>query len=337
MSNDPSMLTNILKQTDNVVHHFVFNGYHSLAVKLLPTIEILTVLIVIGFGFAILRGMIQVPVQQLINISVKYGVIVYLATEWGFFSKTIYELFTNGPNELTRAIIENTSFKWSLFEAKSVNSALQEGLNQGMSKATEIIQMGSWHNLSPVIVGFLAGLAIMLISGFSVGLLVLAKAGLGICLVLAPLFLICFLFESTKNITEKWMQHVIGFALMPIGIHCVLFLVISLMDSTLSELKINQEITFATAGAYILLCIISLPLLKQVNSLMASIASGFSFQSLGAIGNSMHFSGKLASGARVLHKKVYGGAVGVGQRIGAGIESSTLRVSNGIMSQIRKV
>lgn len=224
--------------------------------------------------------------------------------------------------------MNKASFNWTLFKSHNVNGALQEGLNQGMEKATEILRLGSWKNFSPYIVGILAGLAILLICGFSMGMLVLAKAGLGVCLVLAPIFLLCFMFESTKSITEKWMQHMIGFALMPVGIHCVLMLILTLMDSTLNQLSSGGQVTFATGGAYILLSIISVPLLQQVKGLIASISSGFSLSTMGAVGNSLHYGGKFASGA----KQVYSGAVRTGERVGGAAKGA----ASGILSQLRR-
>jgi len=328
MSQGTMLLTTILDQTDKVIKSFVFDGYYSLVTYLAPVVITLSALMVAGFGFAIMRGMIQTPISHAMNVALKYAVVVFLATKWSFFSEMIYVLFTDGPNELTGAIMNKASFNWTLFKSHNVNGALQEGLNQGMEKAVEILRLGSWKNFSPYIVGILAGLAILLICGFSMGMLVLAKAGLGVCLVLSPIFLLCFMFESTKAITEKWMQHLIGFALMPIGIHCVLMLILTLMDSTLSQLFSGGQVTFATGGAYILLSIISLPLLLQVKGLIASISSGFSFSTMGAVGNSLHYGGKFASGA----KQVYSGAVRTGERVGEAAKGA----ASGILSQLRR-
>jgi len=316
------LLTTILDQTDKVIKSFVFDGYYSLVTYLMPVAITLTALMVVGFGFAIMRGMIQTPISHVMNIALKYAVVFCLATKWSFFSEMIYVIFTDGPNELTGAIMNKASFKWTLFKSHNVNGALQEGLNQGMEKTAEIYRMGSWKNFSPYIVGTLSLISVILICGSSMGMLVLAKAGLGVCLVLAPIFLLCFMFESTKSITEKWMQHMIGFALMPVGIHCVLMLILTLMDNTLVQLSSGGQVTIATGGAYVLLSIISIPLLLQVKSLIASIASGFSLSTLGAVGNSMHYGGRFVGGAAKAGKRIGGAARGA---------------ASGILSQLRKV
>lgn len=325
----PALLTNILDQTDSVMNAFVFQGYEALSITITPWIATLAGIMVAGFGWALLRGMIQTPVQHAINSGLKLAVVLFLAQNWSYFSQLLYELFTNGPNELTRAILDRAAHKWSLFSSTHVNGALQEGLDLGMQKATEIIRKGSIGNFSPVIIGTMAALATLLVCGFSLGLLVLAKAGLAICLILSPLFLICFLFESTKSITEKWMQHVIGFALMPIGIHCVMLLILTLMDSTLRQFNDAGSISFGMAGAYILLGIISLPLLLQVKHLMASIASGFTFNSMGAVGNTLHSSKRFISGAH----RAYQRTVKAGERVGSAASNGV----NNIINRIRKV
>lgn len=137
--------------------------------------------------------------------------------------------------------------------------------------------------------GFFAALAVLLTCGYAVGLLVMAKVGLAVCLALAPLFLLCYLFESTKKITESWMQHIIGFALTPLGVYSVLMLVLSLLNHSLMVANPKEDITFSTAGAFILWAIVCIPLLVQTKSLMTSIANGFSFSTMGAFGQSFNY------------------------------------------------
>ena len=297
-----SFISGLLTQTDSALRSFVFDGYHALANSLTPVIGTCVSLMVVGYGWALMRGMIKTPIIEATNAALKLGVVLTLAKNWSFFSDHIYEFFTNGPIALTKVMITTANIDWSLLGANRVDKALENGFNQGMDSALLIIKQTSFGNWAPLISGMLAVLAVVLTCGYAVGLLVMAKVGLAVCLAFAPLFLLCYLFESTKKISESWMQHIIGFALTPLAVHSVLMLVLSLMNYSLGLADPGKEITFATAGIFLLWAIVSIPLLVQTKSLMSSIASGFSFSTMGAFGRSMDYAkatpGRIKQGVR---------------------------------------
>lgn len=285
-----SFITGTLTQTDLALRSFVFDGYHALANHLTPVVGTCVSLMIVGYGWALLRGMVKTPIIEAANIALKLGVILTLAKNWSFFSSHIYEFFTNGPIALTKVMINTAKVDWSLLGSGQVDKALESGFNQGMDTAMTIIKQKSFSNWAPAFAGSFAALAVLLTCGYAVGLLVMAKVGLAVCLALAPIFLLCYLFESTKRITESWMQHIIGFALTPLGIHSVLMLVLSLLNHSLMLANPEKEITFSTAGIFLLWAIVCIPLLVQTKSLMSSIARGFSFSTMGAFGQSLHYA-----------------------------------------------
>lgn len=100
MSQGPMLLTTILEQTDKVIKSFVFDGYYSLVTYLMPVVITLSALMVAGFGFAIMRGMIQTPISHAMNVALKYAVVVYLATKWSFFLRNDLCAFYRWPERI---------------------------------------------------------------------------------------------------------------------------------------------------------------------------------------------------------------------------------------------
>ena len=290
-----TFITGTLSQTDAALRTFVFDGYSALANYLTPVIGTCVSLVVVGYGWALLRGMIRTPIIEAANIALKLGVVLVLARNWSFFSSHIYEFFTNGPIAITKIMVNSASPDWSLLGSSNVDKALENGFNRGMRTSMDIVQQGSLYNWAPRFAGMISALAVLLTCGYAVGLLVMAKVGLAICLSLAPIFLLCYLFEATKKITESWLQHIIGFALTPLGIYSVLMLILSLLNHSLGLAVPEVEITFSTAGIFLLWTIVSIPLLVQTKSLMTSIANGFSFSTMGAFSQGVSYA-KLAPG-----------------------------------------
>lgn len=150
-----SFISGLLTQTDVTLRSFVFDGYHALSNHLTPVVSTLVALMVVGYGWALLKGAVKTPIIEAANIALKLGVILTLAKNWFFFSGYLYEFFTNGPIQLTKVMIGAANLDWSLFASNQIDGALEDGFNQGMDAAMTIVRQKSFNNWGLCLLAFL--------------------------------------------------------------------------------------------------------------------------------------------------------------------------------------
>lgn len=271
-------ITDILTKLDQITQQYTFNGYAALASSLSTSITLALVFYVAFLGWMFLQGWTKFSVGEVVKHVLKIVLAFTLATNWDFFALYIYNVFVNGPGELSSILMSSAGSTSS-----SVNSALQDSFNQGMTIGDSLWNLSWTGKLTAIVVWvFDFGVSGFCLLGFAV-----AKVGLAVTLVLAPAFCLFMLWKGTKGIFEKWLMTALGFALTPLFLSAVLLIINALMAMGLDELstatqsstgaKIESISTFVLAG------IVSLGLLKKAVAIANSIAGGISVSAMGVV------------------------------------------------------
>tara|TARA_R110000868_G_scaffold223437_1_gene475332 strand:- start:1106 stop:2053 length:948 start_codon:yes stop_codon:yes gene_type:complete len=273
------MIVELLEKTDAISTEFVLNGYQELANAYAPAIYGLVGLSVIIFGYATLQGWVNLSLPETSKRLLTIGFVLELALNWGSFSTYIYNVFTVIPSEvavyLLRALPDSHYGSGS-----SVTAALDQVWTDGVGFSAAIWERGGLQHLFPFLWSFLVMVFIIVLVGIALVELVVAKFGLAIFLVLAPLMIPMMLFKATKEVLfDGWLKHMVTFAFIPIFVTAALVLCLSLLSD--SVIDIQEAIKFdsvglSSAAPYVMFLFICVGLVIKAVHMAASIANGFS-------------------------------------------------------------
>ena len=284
-------ISDILDKLDTVTQTYTFNGYAAL-VNSTHTPMTLAITAYIAFiGWMTVQGWGQLTVGQTVKHTLKIAIAYTLATEWGYFSEFIYNVLTNGPNELSTILMQASSSSSS-----SVNAALQDAFTQGMSIGDKIWHRGGVLTApSFLLAAMIIWLLNFLVCGIALLELVVAKCGLAVTLVLAPVFVLFLLWNSTKGLFEKWFSVALGFGLVPLFLTAVLLMVDQLMQMGLDTIekadKNSATETIECISTFVLGSVASVGLLQRAASIAAHVASKFSISKFGSSISSLQVLG----------------------------------------------
>jgi type IV secretion system protein VirB6 len=269
-------LGNLLDKIDQITQAFTFNGYAALVSSLLPAIVLAITAYIALMGWLMLQSWSALTINQLSKHVLKIAIVFTFATQWDVFSKFIYQVLTNGPNEISAVLMRVAGNS-----SDGVNAALEQAFNSGMSIGEQL-----W-NLSGISTK-LAALVIWLLNYFVVGIALLelaaAKFGLSITLVLAPLFFLFVLWQATQGIFANWLRFAFGFALTPTFISAVLLVINQLMQLSADQVQAairSPSADLMSITPFVLSGIASIGLLFKAAHIAVGIAGGVSVSALG--------------------------------------------------------
>lgn len=131
------------------------------------------------------------------------------------------------------------------------------------------------------IYGLLVLLSGLIVVGYSLTLIAIAKVAVAVLLAVAPIFILMLVFTNTKALFEGWLRALINFALIPIFVYALLALMLVIAYKPLdmiSEVSQEEGKVLSYAAPFILTCIVTVGVLRQVTSIAASIAGGVALQ-----------------------------------------------------------
>src|SRR5271155_5790272 len=98
-------LSSLLDKVDQITHDFTFNGYAALVSSLTPAIVLAITAYIALMGWLMLQSWSSLTISQLTKHVLKIAIVFTLATQWDVFSQFIYQVLTNGPNEISAVLM----------------------------------------------------------------------------------------------------------------------------------------------------------------------------------------------------------------------------------------
>lgn len=238
-----TFIVNLASEIDRLTNHFVFDGYTALASLLKAPLASMIVLYIVLMGYAIVRGLVQTPQQELFKFAIRAGMIYMTAMNWSFFSSHLCDLF----------VVSSESISTTLMQAVhqqalggSINQGLQNVLNEILTLGSSLFDAGSFRKLTP----YFAGIMVFFSGSVTVGLafieIVIAKLMLAVTLSTAPLFIIFTLFDQTKSFFDRWLGVLVGFSLVLVFVSSVVGLCVHLLHWVTSGV-LNTSDPFTSA------------------------------------------------------------------------------------------
>src|SRR5262245_21305975 len=100
-----TFIVSLASEIDKLTNHFVFDGYTALATLLKAPLGALIILYIVLMGYAIARGMVQTPHQELFKFVFRTGFIYMAAMNWSFFASYIKDLFVVGSETIASTLM----------------------------------------------------------------------------------------------------------------------------------------------------------------------------------------------------------------------------------------
>jgi hypothetical protein len=284
------MIVDLLNKVDEIANGFVINGYQNLANHYAPDIYALAILSLIVFGYAVATGWISLSLAEVTKRILLIGMVLEFALNWGTFSKYVYDLFTQAPNDLSDTLIN--AIPHTAIIAKGVNGALQQAFFDGVGYGVAIMDQATALHWSPFFCGSAIILLVNLLTGIALIEIIGAKLGLSIFLVLAPVVIPTLLFKALKEMLfDGWVKHLITCAFIPIFVTTALALSLSLLANSSIEIGTSikaDSIDMSHMMAYIISIIVCIGLVIKAIHMATSIAGGFAMGLTPYIANKMN-------------------------------------------------
>ena len=224
--NYDNFVVTLANEIDSLTNHFVFDGYSALAALLKAPLGSMIVLYIVLMGYAIARGIIEKPQQELFKFAIRAGLIYMTAMNWDFFAAYVRDLFVVGSESVATKLMQAVH-KQSV--GGSINQGLQKVLNEILKLGSDLFDAGSFRKLTP----YFAGIMVFFSGSVTVGLafieIVIAKLMLAITLCTAPLFIIFTLFDQTRSFFDRWLGVLVGFSLVLVFVSSVVGLCVHLL------------------------------------------------------------------------------------------------------------
>lgn len=268
-----TFLVHLSHEIDGITNHFVFDGYQALAAYLKAPLASLLILYLILLGYAFVRGIVQMPQQELFKFVLRAGVIYTLGMDWNFFATHIRDLLVVSSEGIASTLMNAAH---SQMTPSSISGGLQQVLNEVIQLGAKLFELGSYRQLSPYFAGIMVFLSGIITVGLAFIEIVIAKMMLAITLATAPLFIIFLLFDQTKSFFERWLSIVVGFALSLILVSSVVGLALHLLNWVFQNMNQGESLTTAVWVPLFIVSILCVMSILEAASIGKSIGGAVS-------------------------------------------------------------
>ncbi|MBX9703472.1 MAG: type IV secretion system protein [Silvanigrellaceae bacterium] len=301
-----TFINDIIKIVDNLTADFVEQGFRAISDSWVASGFLTSILTLYILYFLYQVKFYNTPISDATIHLIKVCFVFFICTNWEIFHSFIFNVFTNEPLNIMQRLLSGNH---SSISDGSLNDTFARGLVQAMS-----ILANMPFSFKGVISSlFAAGLLIIgtfLFTLLALALIILSKFYLSLYLAIAPYFLIMFLFNGTKGLSESWVKACLNNALIPVFVGAVLLLTTALAASCLGGNAsfaddIPQTPDFMGVVLYFFLGLLSAFFFKIIPEKTASLTSSLATAGLGRMAS---YASGLGQGAASISSRVSKGA-----------------------------
>jgi type IV secretion system protein VirB6 len=266
-------ITDLMLLIDSQVKNYTFDAYHALVSAHLGSIKLILVLYFTFLGYRLLMAKQQFSYQNFLEHVLLISCGYFAATQWGIFSLFIYDLAMALPNELSVTLV---SVVPNIPQQADGVELLEYLWFSGLDIAATL--WGS-ISISAIHQGLMAlGVLLMtlLLVGYGLIVISLAKMILAIGFALAPLFILLYLFKPSESLFIGWLRVIFTVMMKQIIIFAMIALVYSISFDTVEALKLQTTLDMVDVSSFLLLLLISLGLFFSAHSMAVTIGESLS-------------------------------------------------------------
>ena len=269
----------LLADTDCQAFGMVERGYAALAQPGGTVSTALTGLMVIAvafFGYRLLLGR-GVALRDALDLTVKLGVVLLVATSWQAWQTIAYQGIAQAPTQVAGDMLTGIGSPPPL---DSLQNTLDALANAAVGYRTRA------GIASPLVGGPAAAAAVLNLSALiltlsTVGLLVAARVVQAILLAIAPAMAGFLLFDGTRGMAQGWIGAIIGAALAPLFVLLVAAVEFAILTPMIQRLLAEQA-----AGVFDNSSVMPIGLVATV----FVFAIAFALRAAGRIGNGVRLA-----------------------------------------------
>ncbi|WLW63617.1 type IV secretion system protein [Achromobacter aegrifaciens] len=265
------MDASVTKMLEGVVAPMVSNA----TAAIWPFVTAGMAITLMWYGWLIATGAVSTPIYTALRRVVNIAIIASIAGAGGLYQTEIVGAMLDLPSDITSALTRSASTPAEL---------LDEAANNGAEIGTRITDRSPNSVTSParafafMIVSVIITVISALLTAAGIIVLVAVKAGMGLVVVVGPLFILALLFEETKGYFKNWLGQAFYYALYA-ALFTVLFSIIigmfgmlqqGLLDTTQSD-EIN---IFSMLTAIVIFISGAVFMLSQVSTITRQITGG---------------------------------------------------------------
>ena len=284
MAAKSNLYQSIFNMVDHALHNYVQQGSARLIDFLLPIFSSLMIIWIAIWGYSLMMGKSEAPLQEGFYRILRVGFILTLGLTAGRYNQTVVTFLSETPQTLASIISGAHSQNaaclldqlFSQIFALADNSWRQGGVMNG--------NFGMYFLAIAVL---LIGSCLTLIVAFFI---LLSKVMVSVLLAIGPAFFVLLLFQATQRFFESWLGMVVNFGfILLLGVSSGQ-LMTSVASSYLNQIASNHS-TVSTLSDSSMLCIVlglCILVMKQIPAMSAALGGGVAIAANGAIAHSLH-------------------------------------------------
>lgn len=240
---------------------------------------LLTIFIAL-IGYNLLLGSILTLREMTVSF-VKIGAVFALATSWPAYRTVVYDLVTNGPDQLVAEVGPRAGVTGSdgtlIQRLDNADRALVQlsNLGAGQARPEDYQQVQA-----PPFIGFdsfaLGGSRILFLMSAIAGLGIVRLIA-GLLLALGPFFIAFFLFDSTRSLFEGWVRVIGGAALASVAVSIMLGMELGLAEpwlgAVLARRMAGEALPTVPTELFAITCLFAIALVGSVYASMRLVGA----------------------------------------------------------------
>lgn len=297
----------MVNSVDCYVQSNVQAGYASLLGpgSLFGTALTIALTLYVAFvGYRLIFGRSGLSMGDMAPRMLLIGAVLALSSNWATYQTLVYDVLTDGPEEIASSIIPGASKAglnervdmlsgrmvdladaWTEFDARpeqavaGMPAAASETLPATATGVTAFI--APKDSLGPNML-LISALLLVLASA---GVLVIAKIILGLLLLLGPIFAILALFAGTRGLTLGWARAAVMMALVPLMASLTTAGAVTLLEPMLTDMVVAAGegiFSLRSALTILVMLLVMVAVSVQLFRIGRTIVSGWTVQFGGA-------------------------------------------------------
>lgn len=254
-------------------------------------------LYIIVFGILILLGYIRAPIQDFVINVLKISIVILLSTDVGEYNFYVKELFFRHISDGIGSVMGQIPGSATTASSVSSGAAFDIIANQLIFFAATLYEQWTWEDWYPLVAAFLVLLGLIPIAALF-AVVLLAKVGLTLILVLGPIFIALYLFRPTQSFTSAWVGALVNFVTLQVLSVTFITLLMSILTNFVKDAQaLSGGAQIAAAFSILVIFVLALILALYLPAIAASIAGGGFQMGAGLIKSSINAARTTGGGA----------------------------------------
>lgn len=273
-----TIISDIFAKLDGIGETFIKNAYDGLALQVNVLFGSMLTLYVIWWGYMILAGRDGFSVPEAAWRLGRAFAIYYMATNWGAFSATLYQLVQSVPNLISDTIIESIAGSGGALDGGTGDTTgvvkILDAVFETAGKIYEQVATGTFEYVGALI-GAIVFVVAMIFIAVAAAAILAAKLMLFITLALAPVFIIMALYRWTFRFTDGWLLLMVNLMVtqtLMMAFLAFLYQLIELAINTANNTATESKLSYV--APFVIVCLLGIVVFRFIPSFASAIVGG---------------------------------------------------------------